>query len=294
MESQPEKLHQKFLDLASKSTEEQTQFFLKSFIFALGPSWGEVVTLSDAFREHACNNTDSSAETLNQIQAADFLQKHGKTRTGLERRHEIEEFDIDNDGKICFLEYLIMHYKRLILTEYFARYDISPPPEMDLSEDCVGLVGVVDFVVEELFSMPQGLSPQLEFMLDNFLTDKKKREERVAELKAKALSKSGVKGMAAQRELEILRHADQTELNKIELTLNAARRRTARQSGEAALSLAMEEKAKGLEADRAERRGRLRQRAAKFEGVRKGSPEHTTGRGCPGMTPTTLGSSKIL
>lgn len=89
-------------------------------------------------------------------------------------------------------------------------------------------------------------------------------------------------------------HGPEGAFDERRLTLNAARRRTARQSGEAALSLAMEEKAKGLEADRAERRGRLRQRAAKFEGVRKGSPEHTTGRGCPGMTPTTLGSSKIL
>ena len=44
-------------------------------------------------------------------QAADFLQKHGKTRTGSERKAELSDVDINSDGIISFLEYLLLHYK---------------------------------------------------------------------------------------------------------------------------------------------------------------------------------------
>ena len=41
---------------------------------------------------------------MNHIQAADFLQKHGKTRTGLQRKDELTDIDLNNDGKIAFIE----------------------------------------------------------------------------------------------------------------------------------------------------------------------------------------------
>ena len=78
-------------------------------------------------------------------------------------------------------------------------------------------------LVEELFTMPAGLSPQLEAALEAFAEDKKKREAKIKELTEKA-DKGGVKGMAAKQELRILESGDTTEMNRIELTLAAANR----------------------------------------------------------------------
>jgi hypothetical protein len=70
--------------------------------------------------------------------------------------------------------------------------------------------------------------------------------------------------MAAKNELEQLSKEDPTEMNRIELTLNAAKRRSAKDSGEMALN-----KKKQLEEEEAKRkkeegRKRLADRAALF------------------------------
>ena len=51
----------------------------KSFIFALGDDWKEVAELCSKFQKHA-KDTGASETQMNHIQAADFLQRHGKTR----------------------------------------------------------------------------------------------------------------------------------------------------------------------------------------------------------------------
>ena len=38
-------------------------------------------------------------------QAADFLQRHGKTRTGIQRKHEVADVDLNHDGQISFIEF---------------------------------------------------------------------------------------------------------------------------------------------------------------------------------------------
>jgi hypothetical protein len=46
--------------------------------------------------------------------AADFLQKHGKERTAIQRGQEIKDIDLDNNSRIAFIEYLLLHYKVII------------------------------------------------------------------------------------------------------------------------------------------------------------------------------------
>ena len=77
-------LSDKFDKAVATDTDSQCELFMKSFIFTLGDEWKTVVSLSKsftAFVEASGNGNDCSC-----IQAAHFLQKNGKTRTGLQRK----------------------------------------------------------------------------------------------------------------------------------------------------------------------------------------------------------------
>ena len=251
----------RFTELCQQDPVDQCEFFLKSFIFALGDGWKDVPQMCSDFQKHA-KDTGKSETMMNHIQAADFLQKHGKTRTGLERKHEVEDIDINGDGNIAFTEYLLLHYKVMVLKEYYERHEKEP--EEDLTNDGVNLVGVGGKLLEELFTMPKGLSPQLEAALEAFADAKKKREAKIKELTAKA-EKGGVKGMAAKQELVILESGDKTESNRIELTLQAAKRKASKKSGEDALKAAQDQQAKELKAAAEAKRAKMKARMAMFE-----------------------------
>mmetsp|Transcript_6029 Transcript_6029/g.8528 ORF Transcript_6029/g.8528 Transcript_6029/m.8528 type:complete len:279 (+) Transcript_6029:72-908(+) len=251
----------RFAELCARDVEEQCEFFLKSFIFALGDTWKDVVEMSKEFSNHA-KSTGPSNRYMNHIQAADFLQKHAKTRTGLQRKKEVEDVDYNHDGKIVFIEYLLMHYKVMILKEYYQRHEMTPVE--DLSGDGVGLVGCGDKLLEELFTMPEGLSPELERALEEFTNEKKQNEAKVAKLQEKA-AKGGVLGMAAKNELIILEQADQTEMNRIEITLQAAKRKASKMSATQALNDAKEKHEKAAKDEHARRRATMKQRASMFE-----------------------------
>lgn len=51
---------QRFQELVNQPIDEQCEFFLKSFIFALGDDWPEVVKLSNAFKKYISENTSSA------------------------------------------------------------------------------------------------------------------------------------------------------------------------------------------------------------------------------------------
>ena len=255
----------RFKELCDLDAEAQAEFFLKSFIFALGDKWKEVPSLCREFTKHA-KNTGPSSQLMSHIQAADFLQKHQITRTGLERKREVEDIDYNTDGKICFLEYALLHYKIMILKEYYARMEMEPVE--DLSGDGVGLLKVGDKLLDELFTMPRGLSPALEKALEDFTVDKKAKEKKIQTLEAK-VQKGGVLGMAAKNELLILEKADQTDTNRIEITLQAAKRKATKTSGEEALTAAKIKEAKQDKEDRDKRRAAMKARANFFDNNNK-------------------------
>ncbi|KAK7230503.1 hypothetical protein SO694_0017707 [Aureococcus anophagefferens] len=176
-------------------------------------------------RLRAHTQGDKFTELCNQDprarRAADFLQKHGKTRTGIQRKHEIEDVDMNSDGQISFIEYLILHYKAMILKDSSQRAEA-------------------------------------------FADEKKKREAKIKELTAKA-EKGGVKGMAAKQELVILESGDKTEMNRIELTLNAAKRKANKQSGEDALKKEKEKQAAELKKAAEAKKAKMKARMAMFE-----------------------------
>ncbi|KAJ1448903.1 hypothetical protein M885DRAFT_537562 [Pelagophyceae sp. CCMP2097] len=251
----------KFEELSNRTVDDQCEFFLKSFIFALGDNWKDVPQLCSEFKKHA-KSTGKTDDSMNHIQAADFLQKHGKTRTGTERKKELEDVDLNKDGQIKFIEYLMLHYKVLILTEYYKRHEKAP--EEDLSQDGIGLVGVGTKLLDEVLTMPEGLSAQLELAIETFSQTKRAREVKVGDLTSRAAA-GGVKGMAAKNELVILDQQDMTEMNRIELTLAAAKRKGQKTSGSEALAKQQAELASELKKEVDAKRAKMKARAAMFE-----------------------------
>src|SRR5688572_18497923 len=114
-----QELQQRFKELTAQPIDDQLELFLKSFIFALEDNWKTVVNLAKSFRNYLRDSGET--KDLNVVQAADFLQKNGLERTALQRKEELQDIDLDFDGRICFIEYLLLHYKVMILTEYYKR-----------------------------------------------------------------------------------------------------------------------------------------------------------------------------
>jgi hypothetical protein len=67
-----EKCISQFKELCNGSIEDQLEFFLKSFIFALGDRWKEVSTLASQFHKY-CRDGGEGRTDLNPVQASDFL-----------------------------------------------------------------------------------------------------------------------------------------------------------------------------------------------------------------------------
>jgi hypothetical protein len=171
--------------------------------------------------------------------------------------------DINNDGFISFLEYLLLHYKVMILNEFYKRYEI--PVVEDLSNDGIGIANVGFKLVDELLTMPAGMNPQIEAAIDEFMEKKKKREERIKELTEKA-ELGGVKAMAAKQELAILLAGDDTEMNRVELTLQAAKRKAAKNRGSVILADMAAKEAAAKAQEKAEAKARMAAKMAMFQG----------------------------
>jgi len=152
----------------------------------------------------------------------------------------------------------------MILAEYHARRETAPPPNLAASRG-VGLTGVGDMLVEELLTLPKGgVDPAVEAAIEAFAEAQRAKAARVAALAVRAAA-GGVRGMAAAAELRALEAADTTETNRVELTLDAAKRRAEKRRGSVVVrnqkAAAEEEVRKAHEAQRS----RMAARRAMFE-----------------------------
>jgi len=128
----------------------------------------------------------------------------------------------------------------------------------------VGVKGVGPKLLEELFTLPIGLDPALEKAIEEFTQKKREREKRMATLEDK-VALGGVKGMTAKNELAQLESQDKTEMNRVEITLNAAKKRASKKSGDEALQKKKKEQEAAEKAKRDESRNRLKAKAALWE-----------------------------
>lgn len=226
---------EKFVELAKKPSDEQLEFFLKSFIFALDDQWKDVVRLNTEFQRYleVARGGEKDKGDLNFVQAAEFLQKHGKARIAQEIKDELKDIDLDNNSRISFIEYCLIHFKVMILSEFYKRHETTPVE--NLSNDGIGITGVGDKLLEELFEPKSGLPAELVAAIEEFTAKKREKEKKEKELKEKAAA-GGVKGAAAANELSQLEASDKTQLNRLEITLNAAKRKASKGSSDAALT----------------------------------------------------------
>jgi len=244
--------------------------------------------LSKRFKKYLKDQTEK--KDLNHVQASDFLQQNGKTRTGLERKKECKDIDLNSDGRICFIEYLLLHYKCMILKAYYKRTEKAI--EEDLSRDGVGVTGVGDKILEELFTLPMGLDPKLIAAIEEFTAKKRARESKMAKLEKKA-AKGGVLGKAAKNEIEQMMSQDLTAMNRIELTLKAAKKKGMKKSGEKAL----EQKRQAEEKKKADKlaagRSKMAAMAAMWGGAKKTMLNKTKTKATPNIDSRTKTLGKI-
>jgi len=252
---------QKFKDLTQKPIEQQSELFMKSFIFDLGDDWKMINKLETSYRKRLVDAAENQPD-LNPVMAADFLQKNGKERTAQQRKEEVADVDLDHNGRIAFIEYLLLHYKSMILTAYYKRTGESCP--YDLSHDGVGLKDVGKYLLDELFTMPMGLDPELERAIEEFTKAKKAREDKLKDLRTKS-DAGGVKGLAASNEIKQMESADNTQMNKLEITLEAAKKRCARDSGEVALKSKQAKEASEAKSKQDTARANLKSKAAMWD-----------------------------
>ena len=171
---------------------------------------------------------------------------------------------------------LLLAYKPMVLGAYFARHKMAPT--MDLSNDCVGVTGVGELLLEELFTFPAG-DVEVQRAIEAFMKAKRDRERVVKELGARA-ALGGVKGLAAKNELEQLARRDSTSENRVEITLNAAKRRASGSSAAEALKATKEAEERDAQEKRRVSRVALAARAALFEngGANAPAPARTASK----------------
>jgi len=204
----------KFSALCKTSTAEQRDFFVKRFILALDDGYFDVMEMHKNFDIKAKGGID-----LDFVGASDFLQKNGKTRTATQIKGELKDVDVDNNGRTSFIEYLLLHYKIMILESFYKRKGVEP--EVELKDDGVGLVGVGDQLILECYSPALGVDPELEKMMRDFAIHKHTRETKISELEA-IIAQGGVKAMATKAELEKVTSENGAELNHLEAKIKAA------------------------------------------------------------------------
>merc|ERR1712233_160071 len=123
-----------------------------------------------------------------------FLEKYGQPLTVVAMRKELKAIGLDTDNCMSLLEYAVYHYK---------------------------------LSVDTLMSRPQGVNEDLEkaeLALEAVLAEITKLEKKKAKL-AKKAAKGGVKGKAAQNELDQIQASDPMPIRKALVTAQAAIRK---------------------------------------------------------------------
>lgn len=204
----------KFAALCKKDPDEQRDFFINRYVFALGDDYTEIFDLTTDFKRRVGTEAD-----LDFVQAADMLQKSGKPRTAQQRKDELSDVDVDENGRTSLLEYFMLHFKIMILKEFFDRHEMKA--DVDMENDGIGLSGVGQRLIDELFAPPLGVDPELEKLMREFHLGHEEREKKIADTQ-KIIDAGGVKAMAAKAEMSKLTAMDGSEMNHIEAKIKAA------------------------------------------------------------------------
>ena len=184
-----------FEEVCDRTHARQAQFFLNAFWAEHSDSAEQVYRWTCGFNELAPQGKEGSE--LDEFCAHKFLEHFGQTMTVLELRKTLREIDINKDGKMSMIEFLVFHFK----TE-----------------------------VSELMSRPQGVNEQLIRAQDALEAVQKEIsaiENRKSDLETKSRG-DGVFAKTAKAELYALLNEDPLSLNRALITAGAAVRKAKR------------------------------------------------------------------
>lgn len=222
----------RFEALTSLSVEDQANAFLTQFVMEFRGNFDEVLNIALEFKGFAgAKKQGMVVQELDEFQAHQFLERRGETLTVREMRNALREIDIDSNGKVALIEYLLFKYNKT-LEDMFSDNGDAVPQE---------LLDALNAAMEAFRKVAQ---------------EKEKRQRKMDKLRAKA-AKGGVLGKAAQHELEGMLRQDETERNRREITAAAATRKAKRNIAKADKS-ALKKKAVAEEKKRQEEAARKR------------------------------------
>lgn len=244
----------KFEALTAMSVEGQAEKFLMQFVMEFRGRFDEITNLALDFKEMAGSRAKGTTiQELDEFQCHQFLEKRGETLTVRDLRDKLRDIDIDSNGSVSLIEYLLFKYDKT-LDDMFTETDECVDPE---------LLEILKRAIDAFKSV---------------MAAKEKRQKKMEKLKLRA-EKGGVLGKSAAHELECMEREDETERNRREITAAAAQRRAKRlvknaDKSEVKRKALAEEQRKQAEADaarkaeekkrRQESRARLAARAALF------------------------------
>jgi len=108
-----DKLRNKFKDVTRKVYFEQAHWYLNAFwVDGAEKEAEEVWTTAHKFVE--LDKKKKNGNELNEVEAHHLLQQGGKTMTALELRNELRKIDVDANGQMALLEYLLFQYHRSV------------------------------------------------------------------------------------------------------------------------------------------------------------------------------------
>lgn len=193
-----------------------------------------MLVVSEVFEEHVKKYKEAGVSLpINSAMFSKFLQTQGHTWTQLERRKKTEEFDIDGNGEISLLEYLMMMNKGMILTQFFLRTGYSAK---EITAELTEASGVItdewlkvsidigEALVTEVFQHPFGVDRVLDGGLLEFSRIMKPRYAEMEALQQRIDDPQtpAVKKMKAVQELKQMKEEVQQPLQNTKVKFSAA------------------------------------------------------------------------
>lgn len=162
-----------------------------------------------------------------------FLHSQGIVWTILERRKKTAEFDLDDNGEICLLEYLMLQHKSVILTQYFLRNGYTKEEITSELTESSGLIednalhitiDINEALVSELFQHPFGIDHVLDRGLLEFREIMVPRNQEINRLKAISNDPNNtrVERMKAENEMKKMLEEYQQPLRNTQVRFKAS------------------------------------------------------------------------
>lgn len=140
--------YEKFKKLNDDTLDKQKEYFVLRFVFTLELSGVKYIeSVAKEFKEKA----DASGQFARNAEFSLFLnrleKKYDTAFTSKKYRDQVfNSLDLDGNGKISFLEYLMFFYKTEIIDEHYMRQGLDTPKRVNFSKAKLGKI-----LIEELF-----------------------------------------------------------------------------------------------------------------------------------------------